>query len=299
MRIALVILLIATSLYASAQKEPGEFSIYGGLGVVSFAPISGFVNGFAFDLGAGYTYFFDQNWGVHAGVGAGLYHAGNSENINAFTPGLTDRNGYLFDLYSTTKYRETHHTMFLNVPVMLQYQTMPKQKRGRQQSGMRQEGYYAMGGVKAMLPFGGNYRSNNTALTNLAYYPEFDNWAGTQKFAGLGVFDGKDFDNTFELKPFLMLALEGGIKWRINRNRLLYTGIYFDYGLNVTAKETREPFRNYVAVDQLTDFTLLEYPDKTKVISVGVKVRLAFFSETQKAVCPYKPSPAMKRHLLR
>jgi len=291
-RIYFIILFAAISIYSSAQsfssvrKAPNELSIHGGAGLLSFMPISSVFNGYALDLGMGYTYFLNSNWGIYAGVGPAIYHAKILENISVLTPNLTDRNGYIFDLQTTSDYTETHKTMFLNIPVMLQYQKIQKQLSGWKQMRGRQ-GFYVMGGVKACIPLNGQHESKNTALTNLAYYPELDNWAGTQRFAGLGEFDGKKLDGNIELAPFMMIALEAGIKWRLNRTLLLYTGAFFDYGLNNIAKNERAPFRNYVAVDQFTDFPLLAFPDRMNMMAAGIKLRLAFFREPTTGICPY------------
>ena len=84
-----------------------------------------------------------------------------------------------------------------------------------------------------------------------------------------------------------MLALEAGIKWRTNYNRSLYTGIYFDYGLNIAVNENRTPFHNYVAIEQLTPFPILEFPEKVHIISVGIKLRLALFRLPREGICAF------------
>lgn len=294
MKIYIITLFAAISICTSAQnitsarKKPKEFSIHAGSGLLSLAPISGFFNGYALDYGLGYTYFFHKNWGLHIGIWQGWFHAKNLENVNVVTPNLTDHNGYLFDLYTSSDYNETHHTMFLSIPLMLQFQTKQKPTWNWRQIRARQEGLYVMGGIKAIIPQNSKYESNHTALTNFAYYPEMDNWAGTQKFAGLGVFDGKNLDNDFELRAFLMFSLEAGIKWRLNKKIVLYTGAYLDYGLNSIAKVDRTPFRNYIAVEQFTDFPLLTFPDKMNIMIAGIQLRLAFFRDTPQWVCPYQ-----------
>ena len=303
MKIYIIALFTAISIHASAQdiisaqKEPHEFSIHGGSGWLSLAPVSGFFNGYALDYGLGYTFFIHNNWGLHFGIWQGWYHAKNLENVNVITPSLTDHNGYLFDLYTSSDYNETHRTMFLNIPLMLQFQTKQKQKWNFRQTRVKQEGLYVIGGIKAIIPLNSKYESNNTALTHLAYYPEMDNWAGTQKFAGLGVFDGKNLDNDFKLGSFLMFSLEAGMKWRLNKKIVLYTGAYLDYGLNSIAKVDRMPFRNYIAVEQFTDFPLLMFPDKINIMAVGIQLRLAFFRNIPRWVCPYRKEEEHNRFL--
>jgi len=287
-RIYIIALLFVLSVTISAQtqNENNEFSIGAGAGLLSLSPVSGIFNGYALDFGIGYKYFFHQNWGVHVGAGAGLFDAKTSMGVNRLTPGLTDRNGLAFELHTVTNYIETHNVMFLNIPLMLQYQTLPKQRRSNRETRVRREGAYVAGGVKAIIPLQSRFESNNTSLRNLAYYPDLDNWAGTQRFAGLGVFDGKNLDGNFELETFFALALEAGMKWRLHRNRLLYAGVFLDYGLTSIAKENRTPFLNYVAIEHLTNFPILEFSNKMNVMTVGVKLRLAFFAGSSDVSCP-------------
>jgi len=288
MKIYIVILFAAISLNVFAQvprpREPNELSIYCGIGALSLAPISGFVNGFAFDLGVGYTYFFNKKWGIHFGIGPGLYNVKTSQNLNVLTPNITDRNNYRFDLHTATDYREHYNSLFLKVPVMLQYQKLQPTHWSKVQV---RQGFYAMIGIKAIVPFSSRFESDNTSQTNLAYYPEFDNWAGTQTFAGLGDFAGSTLNNNLDIGTTIMLALEAGIKWRIRNNRSLYTGIYVDYGLSVAVHENRTTFNNHIAVEQLTAFPILEFPEKLNIVSVGVKLRLALFRLPQEGRCPY------------
>jgi len=298
MKNIIILLFALTNMCVSAQtrpnKDPNEISIHIGGGLSSIhhqhAPSNGFFNGYSLDFGIGYTFYFHQNWGLYFGVAPGIYNTQKKANIDVFTPDLTDRNGYLFDLYSQFNYHEAFKNMFLNIPVMLQFQT--KQK-GQSRDQKASKSFYAMGGIKAAIPLKNRYQSEIKTITNAAYYPEFNNWAATQRFAGLGTFDDGSNDNgNLNLKtPCLRLAFEAGFKWRFKRqnknNYLLYTGVYCDIGLNATANNLRTPFRNHIAVDHITDFTLLTFSDRINIMTAGVVVRLAYFRLFQSAFCPY------------
>jgi len=286
-----LLLLAVMSMNISAQNSPGEFSIHAGGGLshirYQLAPDVHSLNGFAVNFGIGYTYFFHRNWGIYAGANQSFYKAQRYiDRQKVFTPALIDANGYGFDLHTTFDYREIHQIAYLHIPVMLRFQ----QKQAREhwsQKYKRNQGFYAMGGIKVSIPFANKYEyvSDMIAPSNVAYYPEFDNWAATQKFAGLGVFDDKSFGGKFELDTSFILALEGGRKWRLNDKLLLYAGAYFDFGLNNAANANRTPLRNHIAVEHLTDFKLLEFSNRMNLISAGVILRLAFFREPQRGVC--------------
>jgi len=253
-----------------AQRLP-EYSIYGGGGLstlnykLSPGKRSG---GFGGDFGAGFTYFIDSNWGIHSGLGVGLYSAKAKLDCETITPNLIDEEGKRFDMHTTLAgYSETQKAMFLNIPVMAQYRLNPN------------EGFYAMGGFKVGIPINGKYSSKAAQLTNKGYYPDLNNYATVQRFAGYGIFEGKDFDDKTKLGVSIMLALEAGWKWQINNQFSLYSGSYFDFGLNNVVKDKNLPLINYSADDPSGFFTnsaLSTFTKKASIMAVGIKLRLAY-----------------------
>ena len=125
------ILFIASILQTTtvlAEMLP-EYSIYGGGGLstlnykLSQGKRSG---GFGGDLGVGFTYFIDFKWGIHSGLGVGLYGAEAKLNGNAITPNLIDEEGKRFDMHTALAgYSETQTVMYLNIPVMAQFRLKP------------------------------------------------------------------------------------------------------------------------------------------------------------------------------
>jgi len=303
----ILVLFVFSCLHLSAQKTPHEFSIYGGGGFSFFAyspPLLRNVSsgGFSGDAGVGFTGFVSPQVGFHIGAGFGMYNVkAKIGNLKAITPGLIDEANYnyLFDLHTTLSgYTETHKAIFMSVPVMLQFQTKQKQEWIWKRSEMK--GFYAIGGVKVNLLLKNEYEAQFATLTNLAYYPELDNWHGTQTFAGLGVFDGSSAGGDLKLGVHVVFAFESGMKWRIGKNLFLYTGAFFDCGLNDPTKDSREPLSDYTYakyltyINPLTDlndlkgFTLLKFSDKINLMTAGIKLRLAFFKIPEREPCPYR-----------
>ena len=275
-----------TQLFAQSH----EFSIYGGSGwsplryQLSLGDRSGGMGG---DFGVGYTWFlvkekvtdteyvFHERWGMHTGIGLGLYNAkAKLNNVETIRKDLRDDEGDRFDLYTTIAgYSETQKTMFLNIPVMALFQINQ---------------FYVMGGVKAGIPLRGKYSSKDATLTNVGDYIDYDNKLETQTFAGYGSFRGKNSEGDLKLGVFVMLALEAGMNWRISDKLLLYAGAYFDYGLNNAFKGKRMSFVNYnsgnpenfttnsVLSSYTDDGKLSTFTDKVNMMSVGIKLRLAF-----------------------
>ena len=291
-QILTIVLFAMCALKVSAQKTPHEFSISGGGGVsiYCFKPEvkKAASMGYNVDVALGFTGFMSPQWGIHLGLGWGLFNMKTKiDKLNTITEGLIDRNDYLFDLHTTlNKYEESNKTMFLYIPVMLQFQTKPKAainwKKGQKAS------FYAMAGLKTALLFNNKYDVSVETLYNAAYYPEFDNWAATQIFAGLSTFDGNKVNGTFKLKALAMFAFETGIKWRIGNTLYLYTGIYYDCGLNDPSKDLRNPFEHYIYAEHLNDLTLLKFSDKITMMNIGIKLRLAFFQIPKVTSCPYR-----------
>ena len=275
----IILLFSFTGLNLFAQENPIEFSVFGGGGLSFFGyqtPTNKVSSiGYNCDIGVGFTGFVSPMCGFHIGAGFGLLKAkAKVGDFNNFTPNLTDSNGYPFDLTNTLiGYSETHKTMFLNFPLMFQFQT--KQKYARRET----KSFYAMTGVKLFMLFNRSYHAQIPTIYNVAYYPEFDNWAATQKFAGLGQFDGNKGSGKLGLAFFAMFALETGIKWNVGNGLRLYTGVYFDCGLNDPTKNNRKHVGEYSPLEPLS---LLAFYKKSFLMDVGIKVRLAFYKPSNK-----------------
>ena len=228
----IVIVFVMSSLQVTAAGNSNEFAIHGGGGYSFFlfrpSVTGASSSGASGDLGVGFTGFVAPYVGLHVGVGLGIYSINvKVDSIKAFTSNLIDIQNLNFDLYSTLSgYSEAHQTFCLSVPLMLQYQTMPSQSSWGRSSGS-QQGFYAMGGLKLNILLSNSYESSIKTLRNEAYYPDFNNWAATQNFAGLGNFKGRKAKGNVGYVQ-AMLALEAGMKWRISNEMFIYTGAYFD-----------------------------------------------------------------------
>ena len=289
----IIIILIAamSSVYVSAQALH-EFSVYGsgGFSTLSYQLSQGDRTGGAGgELGLGYTLFFTkervtatgkifhQNWGIYTGLGFGFYNANAKlDDVKTVTEKLNDGEATFneFELRTTLSgYKEDQKAVYLNIPVMANFQF---------------EQIYLLGGFKFGVPVGGKYKSKDATLTNIAYYPELGVELETQKFAGYGIFPQNSSDGKLKHNITVMLALESGYNWYINEHFSLYTGVYFDCGLNNVSQDDKKSFINYdsgSAENFTTNSVLSSYQDnkqlsvfseKVRVMAIGVKVRLAY-----------------------
>ena len=271
MKNILITILTLTTLQLTANQT--ELQIYGNAGVPITSQIRPSTNNFDANGGLAITAFLTRNIGVHLGIGVGTMRKEKKINhLETVTYGLIDANNYTFDLYSTFfDYRENLRiARYFTLPLMLHYQP-------------NEQGFYSKAGAKFFVPMGDsrvNYDVHVATLQNAGYYPEFDNWAKTQLFAGFGTFNGTSTSNDFALQFSTALALEVGWKWSISQNMFLYTGVFLDYWLNDFTKKYRQKPSDFSLPENLTnttmiDLDLFQHTDKINPTTVGIKLGLA------------------------
>jgi hypothetical protein len=302
---ALLLLFVLSNLHVVAQRKAApEFSVYanGGIALYSFRPLSANVPsydvssrfeggvkskvhsslGFSSDFGMGFTGFFSQQVGIHTGVGFGLSNVTTKAYLYNLAPGLyDDLNPHLsdphFDLHTAFEYTEKHKPKFITIPVMLQFQT--KQKQYWSLARNQKPGFYALGGIKINFLLPNTKREGYEVIVdkreNYAYYTDLHNW-GEYQPAGLGKQPGYDKAGKLDFGLLVMLALETGVKWRIDNNHFIYTGVFFDCGLNNPTKNNRSDYTEITTTGKLPDLGLLKFSDRLNAMVVGVKVRFAF-----------------------
>ena len=276
--------LLLTGYYSIyAQTSPHEFSVFaaGGFAANCYQPTSKDVSsvGFSSDFGLGFTGFISQQIGFQIGAGFGLFNVkSKADDLSSTVIGKLrdDSHPYDYDLYTTLSgYTEVHKTFFLQIPAMIQFQT--KMKPSWDWTRSQKSGFYALTGIKVLFLVSNRYESNVAALYNAAYYPELDNWAATQKFVGFGEFDeGYPATGKIDFGVMALFAFEAGMKWRISKTAFLYTGAFFDCGLNDPTKNSRQPYSKYKSEKDLEDLTILKFADKLNYMAGGIKIRIAF-----------------------
>jgi hypothetical protein len=284
-------LFVISSLQIMAQKAAPEFSVHagGGISTYCFQPkVKGISSlGFISDIGAGFTGFVSQQVGIHTGVAFGLFNVkSRTPDLKTITTGhetpmLIDGSVVMlpYDLHTTLKgYTDIHKTLFVNIPVMLQFQTKQKQYWSWKRS--QKAGFYAIAGIKVLFLLDNKYETRLTSLYNEAYFPTHGGTQGTQLFAGLGTFDndkkGFTTEGKLDFGVMAMAAIETGVKWRVDNNIFIYTGVFFDCGLNDPIKDGRALPDNFIWHDQLDELTLVKFANKANLMTVGIKVRVAF-----------------------
>jgi len=282
-----LMLFALSSFHVMAQRSPAEFSLHaaGGVSTYCFAPSPKPYSsvGFSSDFGVGFTGFLNQQLGIHVGIGFGLFNVKSKvSDLKTVTvdPKLydIDDQGRInpYHLHTTlTGYTEIHKSLFLNIPIMLQFQTQQKQYWSWKQSP--KANFYAMGGIKLLFLVNNKYDANVEILSNVAEYYELGSSAGTQTFKNLGKFDvGYSNSDKLGFGVMAMFALELGAKWWLGNNLSIYTGAFFDCGLNDPSKDKRSSYNTYTSVESLESIKMLKVSDRANMMVVGIKLRFAF-----------------------
>ena len=268
-------LLNAGALFAQSPHEL-SVSLGGGLSGLQYKPEVGSKSlGMGGLVGVGYSYFFEERFGIGTGVEVSFYGSKlkNGEFTNVIRNITDPSDGKRYDFHTAaSNYSDKQRATYLNIPILFHY---------RHGNGLN-----AAGGLRVGIPIGG--KSESTAsFTNKGYFPDMDNYAETQKFMGFGVFSDMKTKEDLELKAAFMLSIEGGWQWELSNGMLLYTGAYFDYGLNNIAGDKRNiiehssiatgaEFSHHGALSSnySNGSATTAIADKTAPLAVGVKVAI-------------------------
>ncbi|MDR0660078.1 MAG: PorT family protein [Prevotellaceae bacterium] len=216
------ILLTCVNVYAQH-----EFHIEagGGLSTLNYDVLFGDQkNGIAEEFGVGYSFFFSPNFGIRSGANLSYYHAKATLSNLFDSYDAYDGEEYFEFRYKINHYEEKQHALYLNIPLMVQFQY-----------GKKQMLYVAAGG-KLGIPLLGKYKTTSNSFKTSGYYPSINIEFEEPEFMGFGTFSDKHYKDDFDLHIIGMLSLEAGVKWQLSDKFYLYTGAYFDYGLNNVVK---------------------------------------------------------------
>lgn len=283
--IAIFVLALPVSMtYAQEGKQEVSVNIAGGLSSLSYdANIGKRNNEAGSSFGIGYTYFFFDNLGLNTGVELASYKAKlKADNFNNVLHGLVDpSDNEKYDLYTSLQgYQEKQSAIYVNIPMMVQYQIGDVNK------------FYIQAGAKLGIPVKGKYESSASTTINKGFFHKTANWGETQEFMGFGTTQNYAYDEDLDFKVACILAAEAGMKWRLKDNLFLYTGAYVDYGVNDIVKGGHS--NTFTKVEELPDALITrtnsalnssigygsskltqQMTEKIRPISVGIKIKLA------------------------
>lgn len=269
------------SMNAQVKQEVGVF-LGGGLSSLNYDGVSsslqdrmGFTGGFS------YMYFLTNNWAVKSGLELSYYHAETDINsISGWSNAIDNENQAFEYQYKVGGYREKQNSYIMNIPVMLSFQT---------DRSNATTNFYVSGGFKLGIPVSNKYKSEISSIKTQGYYPDRNVTLDDLYFAGFGTYADRVSKDGFSTNIQVMTSLEAGIKNKIGDNLYIYSGLYFDYGLNSLAKKNKNfiEYNNVSPNDILNNSVLnskqldsnnnsVSIVDKVHPIAFGIKVNVAF-----------------------
>jgi len=286
LKVFLILFVFSTmNMMGQRQKTSLEFSLHtgGGFDAYAFGPSkkANSSSGYGAEVGAGFSGFFSPTFGIYVGVGLNFVNIKSKlDTLKYVTSGLIvvdgEGNPRKYDLHTLLRgYTEAQTSMFITIPVMLQYQTKLTEHWHYKQR--KNVAFYAMGGFKIHFLVNNKYEVMVPTLHNAGYFTDMGVWITGPTSQGFGTFHNSNVSNgKLNFGVMGSLALEAGAKWRVDRKIFLYTGVYFDCGLNDPFRSSRETLADYTSVNKLKNLPLLKVADRINLLAVGIKVRVAF-----------------------
>jgi hypothetical protein len=285
-----LVTILATSGVAKAQSETDtavkeisefrrEIALYGGggLSILSYSlDKNGFKSsGMSGVAGIGYTWNINYHFGIVTGMEVSNYNAKTTYDAVSMEKDYGTGSNRLNFQYSMNNYVEEQDVTFITIPAMLQY-SMPLSGSSK---------FYVSGGCKIGLPIHTNATIYPGTVNTLGHY-YFEN----QTYASYPGVDMSEYGFVAGLKPSpvksdidvtvsVTASLETGARFYINDNILLYTGAYFDYGLNDIRSEKSRGLINFQEYNpsEFKYASVLNTPhvNQVKTLGIGLKVKLS------------------------
>jgi hypothetical protein len=278
----LFVMTTATAQEEPKQEEPKhELSIYG-LG--GYSPLSYTLSnngtksgGIGGGAGLGYTLNISPSLGIVAGLEMATYTSKASYgNIQG---NYEDR--YLEFSYSLNNYKEVQNLTLFSIPIMAQY-SIPAGSSG----SIR---FYASGGFKLGFPVSATADITPGAATTSG--KPVEEGVKYDKLPQHGFGENISLPATkqdIDLGLSAALALETGLRFNLTGKIGLYTGIYFNYGLN-NIQKVKDKYLLEYDVRHLEEYDATNarpflynsvlntgLVDEINLMSIGLKLRVSF-----------------------
>jgi len=282
--IIISLLFVCSSNLFAGDYEKHELSIVGQGGFLTFYPemnAGGFDYQFGGGVGINYHFFFSDVFAIGTGVDISLHQF--DMKMDPYSNSYTAHDGTeTFDFnYTIHNHKERLSTFFLNIPLMFQWQ-YPLFHDDHYT-------YFSIGG-KVGIPLKSTHKMYSSNFTTSGYYPQYELLVEEPKDLGFGTFARNEQEQDIDLNIAYVASAEAGMKWSLGYYLSLYTGIYFEYGLNDIKKESTDKALLLYNASNPSDYKLnsmweSKYIDnaggktivqKVRPASLGIKVRFTF-----------------------
>lgn len=259
-----LILLFCSMLQAQEKQQYLHLTVGGGLHNLSYDLQNGTQSGrFGNSINAGYSYFFNQHWGVQSGLGLQWFNARSTINYFSAIPQV-DTDGESFEFRANYKdWQEKQRALFMDIPLTLQYRHALSSKISLQGSA----------GGKISIPISTRFKTTGGSITTTGYYAQLNAELSDLPEYGFATITDS-YNGKLSLRPSYMAIADLGGLYTLSPKIDLYVGAYVNYGLNNVLKaDSKEIFQ----LDGVYNGVLAS-TQTTKVtpVSVGIKVGVYF-----------------------
>ncbi len=273
-------LFLLVSYLGSAQTHEVSFSAGGGLAGLNYDINNGTSKQKpGFQGGIGYTKFLNARWGIATGLELGYYQTKATLTPNTvFSSYSVDSENNAFEFRVKTKgYQEMQKLYALNIPLLLQYQTLADRKTK----------FYSQAGLKFSIPLKSPFHTQAEEISAAGYYPDVNAEINDLPAHGFGAQTNWNSKGDYDFNISYSLAAEAGAKFRLSARSYLYTGFFIDYGLNnIKKQEGQETLLTYhpTALNQSQAtgvFSLANTTGDVHLMGYGIKLRIGFGSKVK------------------
>lgn len=271
-----LIIGLSLLLYTNIQAQETGHHLYlntgGGLHNLSYDLKNGNEKGSCgYSFNAGYGYFFNEHWGVQAGLGLQSFKPTATLNYQTGLPS-TDADGTAYE-YRTfyNSWKEQQRLLFLDIPLGVQYRYKLNEKFR----------LLASAGLKISVPIKTTYKSTGGEIITTGFYSQWNVELKEMPQHGFNNITDQlkgDVSLKTSYSGFADLGALYGLAPRLD----LYAGGSISYGLNNMLKSDKKlvyqqdgVYNGVLASDQT---------DKARTVSLGLKVGVLWRFGYKKAI---------------
>jgi hypothetical protein len=236
-----------------------EFDLHYGFGAseLSFSSVPGIaisiypIKNFGFSAGLQYSWHWRTKISEQSGI--------NPVTIDS------ERDSLIFK-YAINEYQEKLSGRILQVPLLLKYSN---------------DSYYAAAGVKIGAVQKARANIDYSELETEGYYPQYNLTLSAPTYQGFGEQKDSSFKTEISSKKLIMLAMEGGVKLKLNNNFAMLAGIFADYSFNKGFNRDLKPVIERIENKNSNGASLMAN-DRWKSWqpwSIGIAVKFSFEAE--------------------
>jgi len=257
-------LILCSMLQAQEKQQYLHLTVGGGLHNLSYDLQNGTQSGrFGNSINAGYSYFFNQHWGIQSGLGLQWFNSRSTINYQSATPQV-DIDGENFEFRANyNNWQEKQQALFMDIPLTLQYRHALSNKISLQGSA----------GGKISIPISSSFKTIGGSITTTGYYSRLNAELSDLPEYGFTT-TTNSYNGKLSLRPSYMAIADLGGLYTLSPKIDLYLGAYVNYGLNNALKaDTKEIYQ----LDGVYNGVLAStQTSKVTPISFGLKAGIYF-----------------------